>query len=343
MRNYPEKGKKTSIAAILIAMVIMISGCGANRPRWGYLPTATLGNPFPDPNELGTHSSGMGLFMEAAGLVYTCRGGHIDLDHVRGSADTTKYLAKKITETLAAKTEVFSFNMTGERSLHRITFAYPENWQQEPNKEKIIEQISIDTAPYIAMNAMTWHEIMTWFGVHFLGFEPEFNSAFSWEDIYSNLVGAKLGVAAMKDKEHSFDEAMTKLIYDALNELEVQSKKTAIAASRSMEGKWYSAGIIPDMKMRNFDIGLDGEITPTLVPDVAGCRECEPMTLKMPTVNTLKKYGFTMTHQIEPNVFEQDKILRAASSKVIFPERHFPILIEFMKKEAQGKGYSFAE
>lgn len=344
MRYNSDAGRnKKAVIAVAMLIGMIVGGCGANRPRWGYLPTP-FGNPFPDPNNLGTHSSGFVVFTEAAGLVYTCRGGHIDLDHVRGNADCTKYLVKRISETLAKKSSGFSFNMTGEMSSHNINFTYPTNWELEPDKEKIINEIAMDTAPYLTMNATTWHEIMTWFGVHFLGFEPEFNSAFSWEDVYSNLVGVKLGIEAMKENDRTFDEAMTVLLYEALKEMGVRPKRVAIEASKSVEGKWYTGNLIPDMKMRHFDIGLNGTVTPVLIPNVEGCEECEPMKLAMPTTETLKRYGFSMTHEIKPNIFEEKKILYAASANGrIVPEIHFPILIEYMKKEAQGKGYSFAE
>ncbi|MEN6385093.1 MAG: DUF4056 domain-containing protein [Phycisphaerales bacterium] len=346
MQDSSNKGRNIKVRLVILFsfMFLCLCGCtGASRPRWGYLPTATLGNPFADPNKLGNHSSGMGLFMEAAGCVYTCNGGHIDLDHIRGNADITKYLYGRIHESLTDNEHKFKFNLTGEMSEHIITLTYPEDWAHQENKEQIIDKIAIDTAPYIALNATTWHEIMTWFGVHFLGFEPEFNSAFSWEDIYSNLVGVKLGVASMKDKKHSFDQAMTINICQALKELGVRPRKVAIEASKSVAGKWYTGMFIPDMKMRNFDIGSDGSITPILIPNVSGCENCWPATLEMPDTSTLEKYGFTMTHQIKPNVFEEKKILQAAETDAIFPEKHFPVLVEFMKNQARDKGYSFAE
>jgi hypothetical protein len=346
MQDNIKEGSKTKIAirVLYFLIIFILCGCtGANRPRWGYLPTATIGNPFADPNNLGHHSSGMGLFVEAAGCVYTCKAGDIDLDHVRGNADITKYLYGRICDTLENKADSFTFNLSGEMSQHIITFTYPENWAHEKNKQPIMEAIAIDTAPLIAVDSTTWHEIMTWFGVHFLGFEPEFNSAFSWEDIYSNLVGAKIGVAAMKDKNNTFDEAMTILISDSLKEMGVRPRKVAIEASKSVAGKWYTGSFIPDMKMRNFDIGTDGSITPVLIPNVPGCEDCEPMTIEMPNTRTLEKYGFKMTHQIKPNIFEEKKILEAAGAEELFPEKHYLVLIDYIKKEAQAKGYSYAE
>jgi hypothetical protein len=42
-------------------------------------------------------------------------------------------------------------------------------------------------------------------------------------------------------------------------------------------------------------------------------------------------------------ILEQGRILKAAGSKRIFPEKHFPILIDYMKKDALRRGYKYDE
>ena len=326
------------------AFTTILLGCGLTgkpRPRVGYLPTATFGIPFTDSDHLGTHSYSFRL-SETGGIVYTCRAGHIDLDHVRGSADLTRYLIKKIRHTLSRQTSGFSFSLSGEFSRHKIIFEYPQKWDTNPRKEEIIEQISFSTAPYLAYYATIWHEILTWFGVHFAGIEPEFNSAFSWEDVYSDLIGVKLGAQAAHDPNHSYDQALTIALKKQLEELQVQPKATAYHASDKVRYIWYTGNLIPDIKMRNFDIGLDGFVTPTLVPGIAACRS-QPLSMPVPNLDTLKKYGFSISHEIKPNVLEQDRIYKAARSKRIFPRTHYPILLEYMKKDALKKGYKYDE
>jgi len=342
--------RKTSVGRravyIGIAMVLIpVAGCGfagGPRARSGHLPTNTSGIHFPDPNHLGQHAYGLYFNTEASGIVYTCKGGHIDIDHVRGSADNVRNLVERIRQTLSKERKGFSFTLTGEMAAHKVSFTYPEDWERRPDKDAIIDQIAYDTAAYLSFSAMTWHEIQTWFGVHFAFIEPEFNSAFSWDDVYSNLVGVRIGVEAMKDTEHGFDKAMTLGIYRHLKELGVQPRSTAIAASDKVRGQWYSGNFIPDMKMRNFDIGLDGYVTPTLVPGLDECKD-PPLTLPAPSLATLEKYGFSMTYEIKPNVLEQGRIFKAAGSNRIFPEKHYPILIEYMKKESLKRGYKYDE
>jgi hypothetical protein len=352
--NQKKKVKANSFmffkTAACIGLVILLtagSGCGLTgltgpRARLGYVPTATAGVVFADPNNLGTHASVYSPF-ENSGLVYTCRTGLLDIDHIRGSADLTRHFISKVRQVLSKGQERFTYKLSGETSRHIIEITYPADWNRRIDKERIIDQIAFGTGPYLAFDAMIWHEIMTWFGVHFMGFEPEFNSAFSWEDLYSDLLGTRLAVDAMNDTQHDYDEAMTLALEAVLKELGVQPRDTAIAAAEKVKGTWYTGNFVPDVKMRNFDIGLDGSVTPTLIPGVAGCPDARAVPLPAPTLEQLKHYGFSITHEIKPNVFEQGAIFKAAGSNRIFPEEHYPILLEYMKKDAQRRGYQYAE
>ena len=195
--------KKIIISAVVTGLVVLANGCiNGPRPRMGCLPTSTPGSRFLDPNNLGLHSYGYGkILFEKNGIVYTCKAGHIDITHSRWSADYTKYLIQKINKTLMKKRKGFSFTLTFERSKHKVKFTYPENWDSlsKKDRQKIANDIAFKVGPYLAFNATLWHEILTWFGVHFIGFEPEFNSAFSWEDSFSNLLGTRLAVEALQD------------------------------------------------------------------------------------------------------------------------------------------------
>jgi hypothetical protein len=340
MRTYASHRFSVIVGSAAVVAILALGGCrldGAPKMRLGCLPTATFGISFPEPNSLGTHSYGFGG-SERGGIVYTCRGGDIDLDHLRGSADATHYLIGRIRQTLLVGQKELSFRFTGERTVHGMTFAYPPDWETKPNKAAAIEEISVETAQYLVFNMTVFHETATWFGTHFAGFEPEFNSAFSWEDVYSNLVGIRLGAEATVDLSHGYDEAITIGIRKKLAELQVQPRQTAIYASDKVRGSWYTGNFVPDMKMRNFDIGLDGSVAPILVPGVGGC-DGNSLALPVPTTAALKRYGFSMVYEIKPNVFEQGAIFRAAGAKEgIIPERDFPTLIEHMKKEATKRG-----
>ena len=196
----------------ILGLVILANGCASEAPRTrlGTLPTPPPGPRFYEPDGLGEHSYHYNPF-ENNGIVYACKAGHIDITHVRCGADLTKYLTNKTFKALMKKDEGFTFSVSLEPSRHKVKFNYPAYWDSlsHEKKEKIAEIISFEVGPYLSFNATLWHEILTWFGVHFIGFEQEFNSAFSWEDIYSNLLGTKLGVEALKDTKHKYNRAMT--------------------------------------------------------------------------------------------------------------------------------------
>jgi len=331
---------KTLYCLSILDLVILANGCGfhAPRTRMGTLPTPPPGPRFYEPHELGEHSYRFSPF-ERNGIVYTCKAGHIDITHLRWNADYTRYLVKKTRKTLMKKGKEFTFRLSLELSLHKVKFSYPEYWDDLTHKEKkeIAEVIAFEVGPYLAFNATLWHEILTWFGVHFIGVEPEFNSSFSWEDVYSNLLGTKLAVEALKNTKHGYNKAMTLAIDRRLEELGVQPKSTAIAAVEKMRGKWFTGYLLVDTIRRNMDIGLDdGYVTPVIIPDI--CYGAEPEPLAVPTANILAKYGFSMKYEIYPYELERYKILRTiypdGIAGKVKPDKHFARFMYHIKKQA---------
>ena len=338
--------KRMLIGIAGLALLVYANGCdfGAPRARVGSLPTPPPGPRFSDPNNLGKHSYGFNPF-EENGIVYTCKAGHLDITHLRWSADYTAYAVGKIYETLMNKGRGFSFNMALEISTHEISFRYPEIWDNLSRKQKnrIAQDIAFEIGPYVTFNATIWHEILTWFGVHFVGFEPQFNSAFSWEDIYSNLLGTELAVEALNNKNYDYDKALTLAIDKKLKELDVQPKITAMHASEIMRDKWYKGYILVDTIKKNIDIGLDDSLVrPVLVPGI--CDGAEPKPLSVPTKDILKKYGFSMKYEILPREWEKNKILKIVfpngNGSKIRPASHFPVIMDYIKNDAvQTYGY----
>ena len=75
---------KQYLLAILITVILLASGCHNSKPRLrvGAFFGSPTGMSFPDPQQLGPHSYTYHPG-EKLGMVYTCRGGFIDLAHVR--------------------------------------------------------------------------------------------------------------------------------------------------------------------------------------------------------------------------------------------------------------------
>jgi len=331
---------KTLYSLSILGLVILANGCDLHAPRtrMGTLPTPPPGPRFYEPHELGKHSYLFSPF-ERNGIIYTCKAGHIDITHLRWSADYTRYLAKKTRKTLMKKGEGFTFRLSLEFSLHKVKFRYPEYWDDLTHKEKkeIAEKIAFEVGPYLTFNATLWHEILTWFDVHFIGVEPEFNSSFSWEDIYSNLLGTKLAVEALKNTKHGYNKAMTLAIDRKLKELDAQPRSTAIYAVEKMRGKWFTGYLLVNTIRKNMDIGLDdGYVTPVVVPGI--CHGVEPEPLAVPTMDILAKYGFSMKYEIYPYEWERYKILRIiypyGMGGRVKPDKHFARLMYYIKRQA---------
>lgn len=344
--------KKLSLMVIFSLLFSLGLGCqdvGFNaepRLRFGSYPTPTIPTTYFG-RSLGKHSYSWFSLSEKDGIVYTCKAGHIDIIHVRISADWTAYLATKTFKHLMKKDTEFSFGMKVEPSDYFVKISYPENWEDLPlsGKEKITKEISLLLGQYFTFTAVTWHEILTWFDFHCLGPLPEFPSAFSWEDSFSNLLGTYIGTKALTDTEHSYNEAVTLALDKKLEQLGIQPASVARSAAEKVRGKWFSGHLLffVDMKKRNFDIGLDGYVTPTLVPNICECEGAEPLSYPSPSLDVLNKYGFSAKFEIEPKEWEKDKILKIVypdgKGKRIYPYIHFPIIMEHMKKQAIERGY----
>ena len=245
------------------------------RPRMGSYATSTMGTTFLGPEELGPHGYEYN-WSEQNGIVYTCKGGHIDISHTRKAADWTAFLAARAFDRISRNKRGFTFKMR-EPSVYRVELSYPENWQDLPQAEqdRIASQVALALGPYLSYAANTWHEILTWFGYGSIAIYSEFPSAFSWEDTYSNLLGTHIAAEALRDTERSYDKAVTLALDRELKNLGIQKASAARRASEKMRGLWFSGDwlFFVHTKSRNFDIGLDdGLVTPRLVPSVSECR-----------------------------------------------------------------------
>jgi hypothetical protein len=350
---------RARIVLAILATVLPFAGAGCQwnvfdlkdsasspRVRMSCYASSSIGTVYADPNNLGTHGYKSGAH-EKNGILYTCKGGHIDTPHVRKAADWTAYLAEKTSTNLQAGETEFSFKFW-EPSRYFVQIGYPDNWSSlsPAERERIVRDVSIGLGQYFAFTGLTWHEILTWFGYRPSPWYPEFASAFSWEDTFSNVMGTHLAVQALRDTEHPYDEAMTLAFDRELEGLEAQPLKVAKQASKAVKGEWYSGSFLflVDIKKRNLDIGLsDGLITATIVPSLAACPDAEPHSYPAPDLDFLADYGFAVKLEIEPREFQKGKILRIVypdrkqRKKRIEPAVHFAPIMEYLKQETIRK------
>jgi len=338
------KIREKAVAAGIAVVIVFINGCGLPAPgvRLGSYATATPGTRFLDMKNLGRHWYGSSWF-EKNGIVYTCRGGHIDMAHARIAADNTRYIQDKAKRALRDKGRDFDFKLKVEPSRYYVHLEYPLKWNKFSRKkrQKAIEEVSLEMGEYLTFMMTTWHEVLTYFGFKSMAFIPEQPSAFSWEDVYSNVFGIRIGAQAIQDKSHDYDTAATTAFKRELENMGIQSRSTAWKASEKMRGTWYRGLVLVDMKGRNFDVGLDdGTVTPMLVPGV--CPDAEPLPLPAPTLEKCKKYGFEIDLRVEPKEFERERILKViygdkGAPEKIKPAEHLGVIIEYLKKDMEKK------
>lgn len=314
------------------------------RLRPGSYSTATDGVQFLGPADLGAHGYYFD-WSERSGIVYTCRAGHIDIAHVRKAADLTGYLAALTLQNIQAGRTQFQFK-SAEPSVYFVTLTFPPGWNDlDPvEQEPVVREVSREIGAHLAYTAMTWHEILTWFGYQPRPYKSEFPSAFSWEDGYSNLLGVHVAAAALSQEDLDFSEAVTDNLRQRLDELEVQPADVARQAAEAVQGQWYGRRWFGTrIWKRNFDVGLDdGYVTPCLVPSVATCPGAQPQPLAIPALDSLARYGFSMTVEIEPKVWERKKIMRALEAmghpaeKRLDPVVCIPLLIDYCSERWRG-------
>ena len=216
------------------------SGFLALRPPSGYAP-----------DELAL------LKRERNGLIYTCRGGFIDTAHVRDYADWALYLGSEIGRNLGTGATI---ELPDEGGKRRVVL--------RPIPAELLLRYGLlrTTAPlthWISFQLSVWHEIATWYGWAAVpGFSEE-ASAFSPEDLYSNLLGIKLvlGIIDRRSErdEHHFNESVDVWMQQALVHLGAVSQELGMDAMRSVDQLWWDSSVrLPDRDLilrRNFDAG----------------------------------------------------------------------------------------
>ncbi len=319
------------------------------RVRFGSYPSSNIGTFFIGPN-LGDHGYSFRL-SEKDGIAYTCRGGHIDVIHVRIAADWTAYLTAVAYRHLMNHENGFSCKLAVDRSTSFASFTYPDNWDRLPKIEQmaIAKDVALAVGPYLTFTMTSWHEMLTWYGFKCMGPFPEFPSAFSWEDSYSNLLGTIVGTKALQDSQHRLNEAVKIALDQEMERLGIQPAHVARQASESVRGKWFTGNLLfnVDMKKRNFDIGLEnGYVTPTLVPGIAACPNARPLPLPAPRLDVLAKYGFSMNLEIEPHEWESGRILRIVYGNKpqtrVKPEQFALIMTDIRRQAAAMYGPEYS-
>lgn len=220
-------------------------------------------------DDLGPHGYGAGaLAGEKNGLVYTCRGGFIDIAHVRDNADRALYLALQIARALPDGVTV---EMPHEGTTRTIVVApLPDGLLARHGRW----QVAAALAAYANHQLSNWHEVVTWYGFESTPGVSERLSAFSPEDIYSNTLGTRLALGIVLHKEmrsrDEYDVAIQAWMREALRRLGAVARPAAEAAMTAVDGLWWdSSKRVPEFTLvtRRY-LEISTPVAPWLVTDV---------------------------------------------------------------------------
>jgi len=222
-------------------------------------------------DKIGTHHY-LGDQSEENGILYTRRGGFIDMGHLRDQVDWTAYLYLQLSRNKSEEElDMILGREGGEKTLNvKIPASLTDN-------DLVL------LAGKITYDLSVWHEIATWFGASTIPFIPERYSSFSIEDAFSNLLGVTIGIKALQS-ELPFEEAVTRIIDETLKDMDVVTNEAeTYLAMESVRDIWWTR----DRKLPSSRVLLKRQLQvypclqPWLVPGWASENK-EPIELNVP-------------------------------------------------------------
>lgn len=227
---------------------------------------------------LGAVANLMGISSEQDGLVYTVHGGFIDIAHVRDTADMTLFLFSQIWPRLGQEQTIVLSEELAQRQIHLFAFTPPQN-----EAERFT--LAVYLSSYLAFQVAAWHEIAQWYGFESVPGFSEGISAFSPEDLYSNLLGARLASSLILQGHSSsveqFNLSMQAILPTALQQLGAVSAKDTRFQFDMLDGNWWdSHRAVPEKFLvlkRNYE--TEDDRVPTPVPD----EQAQPLRLQLPS------------------------------------------------------------
>lgn|GEM_PF-3501084 len=260
----------------LVAAGALLPGCSGEstpRVRVGALPfpgPLTLYSTA-DPSKLGPHyyddwSSRPRRPQEGSvGIVYTSRGGFLDLSHVRESADWVRYISGIALPLLMADSQdIAAATWVHQDAVYTLGIRPPE-WFSELSRDERADragELSADIAAAATYLLMNWHEVATWHGWSTVPLVSERRSAFTWDDGVSHLVGIEVGRRVVRAGWRSgpeYDRAIAETLSAELRRLDARSPRETDAAAEAVKGLWWvSSATGGEAVRRHTGLGLDG-------------------------------------------------------------------------------------
>ena len=219
--------------------------------------------------DIGAHAFDAGTFSyqksapdgskntENNGMIYTRKGGFIDLAHVRDTADNAVALFFQIHPHLGQKLSIPLPFEIGERSIEISAFNVDhltaiERWE-----------LAAAMSVRLAYSMAEAHEIAQWHGYRSMALWTEAVSAYSPEDLYSNMLGAKIALAILTNNlamtRQQYNYHMTAWLTASLAWLDPVSKEQTNALFDAIDGDWWDSNEpLPNkfvLLKRHYDLG----------------------------------------------------------------------------------------
>ncbi len=188
---------------------------------------------------------------------------------MRDNADLTLFTALAILRLLPAGGTV---DIPGDGALRRVTIALATDEVERLGKLEVATAL----AQWVVYDLSIWHELATWHGWESTPGFSERLSAFSPEDLYSNLLGIRIAGGVVLDggyrSRDSYNQLMDAWLEVALERLGALKLADARAVMAALDGAlWDSTLRVPDVKLvkrRFFPQGMP--VTPWRAEDALG-------------------------------------------------------------------------
>ncbi|MBI2188676.1 MAG: DUF4056 domain-containing protein [Acidobacteria bacterium] len=273
---------------------------------------------------------------ETNGILYTCKGGFIDVGHVRDMADRTAYLAVQAHQMLP-RGGVYLYQNQREGGTINVHF-HAQNVKSGP-------AIEIPLAQRIAYELGLWHEIWSWCDA------DERYSAFSPEDLYSNLTGTLIAAQVLSQMSlgnfdlADYNKRMGSAVPSALALLgavaaaDTQAAMDVVDVHKNPAGPgWWDSTktlTLPPDFIRKRHLGAFKEVRPVLVPGANVCGAlAQPARWPVPEKDghgTSLNFYYTLKVDVDTSVIPARFLPNPSSTQITSAD--FPAIVEKIRAD----------
>ncbi|MCL1058449.1 DUF4056 domain-containing protein [Shewanella gelidimarina] len=319
-------------------------------PFFRYANTLAVDNVGPHAYEAGSFSfqkdaPNGSRGTENNGQIYTLQGGFIDLAHVRDTADNAIALFYRIYPKLGQAQVIQLPEEIGPRSIEIDEFDTSHLTAKQ--RWEVAATISVRLAYFMAEA----HEVAQWHGYRSWAPWSEAVSAYSPEDLYSNMLGAKIALALINNNlamnKTLYNQHMTQWLSATLDWLEPVSMAQTNALFDVIDGHWWDSNqALPSKFMllkRHYELG--DQQSPYLVPKALAQAhpKWDDIAPLYETDVTAKAHHLSLSnliHGIDIDAVAQQKLIVADKFKHSF--KHIPAAL-WQQGFSQAQFYQISE